>query len=118
MKTMLTASLAALSLGLGAAGVAYAADKDLAIAVAGPMTGPVASIGEQMKRGAQAAADAINEAGGVDGRKIRIVVEDDACDPKQAVAVANHIRQRADQVRRWSRLLRLVDPGFRGLCRQ
>jgi branched-chain amino acid transport system substrate-binding protein len=64
---------------------------DITIAVAGPMTGAVASIGEQMKRGAEAAAAAINEAGGVDGRKIKIVVEDDACDPKQAVAVANRI---------------------------
>jgi branched-chain amino acid transport system substrate-binding protein len=64
---------------------------DLVIAVAGPMTGPVASIGDQMKRGAEAAAAAINEAGGVAGRKIKIVVQDDACDPKQAVAVANLI---------------------------
>ena len=64
---------------------------DLVIAVAGPMTGPVASIGDQMKRGAEAAAAAINDAGGVNGRKIKIVVEDDACDPKQAVAVANLI---------------------------
>jgi branched-chain amino acid transport system substrate-binding protein len=64
---------------------------DLVIAVAGPMTGPVAPIGDQMKRGAEAAAAAINDAGGVNGRKVRIVVEDDACDPKQAVAVANLI---------------------------
>ena len=55
------------------------------------MTGPVASIGEQMKRGAETAAAAINEAGGVNGRKIKIVIQDDACDPKQAVAVANRI---------------------------
>jgi len=65
--------------------------QDITIAVAGPMTGPVASIGEQMKRGAEAAAAAINDAGGVGGRKIKIVIEDDACDPKQAVAVANLI---------------------------
>jgi branched-chain amino acid transport system substrate-binding protein len=64
---------------------------DLTIAVAGPMTGPLASIGDQMKRGAEAAAAAINDAGGVGGRKIKIVVEDDVCDPKQAVAVANLI---------------------------
>ncbi len=64
---------------------------DLVIAVAGPMTGPVASIGDQMKRGAEAAAAAINDAGGVNGRNIKIVVQDDACDPKQAVAVANLI---------------------------
>jgi branched-chain amino acid transport system substrate-binding protein len=70
---------------------APASAQDITIAVAGPMTGPVASIGEQMKRGAEAAAAAINEAGGVNGRKIKIVVQDDACDPKQAVAVANVI---------------------------
>jgi branched-chain amino acid transport system substrate-binding protein len=64
---------------------------DITIAVAGPITGPVASIGDQMKRGAEAAAAAINEAGGVNGKKIKIVVQDDACDPKQAVAVANLI---------------------------
>ena len=87
MKTPLLVSLAALSLSLGAA-PAFT-DSDLKIGVAGPMTGPVAAIGEQMKRGAEAAAAAINEAGGVDGRKIKIVIEDDACDPKQAVAVAN-----------------------------
>jgi branched-chain amino acid transport system substrate-binding protein len=89
MKTPLLISLAALSLSLGAA-PAFA-ESDLTIGVAGPMTGPVAAIGEQMKRGAEAAAAAINEAGGVDGRKIKIVIEDDSCDPKQAVAVANAI---------------------------
>lgn len=67
---------------------ARAAD-DLAIAVAGPMTGSIAAIGDQLKRGAEAAAKMINEAGGVNGRKIKLVYEDDQCDPKQAVTVAN-----------------------------
>ena len=88
MRTTLILSLAGVALSTFA--TSSFAD-DLTIAVAGPMTGPVASIGDQMKRGAEAAAAAINDAGGVDGRKIRIVVEDDACDPKQAVAVANLI---------------------------
>ena len=56
--------------GLGLAALAPPANaRD--IAVAGPMTGPVASIGEQMKRGAENAAAAINDSGGVNGRKIR-----------------------------------------------
>jgi branched-chain amino acid transport system substrate-binding protein len=88
MRNMLILSLAGVA--LSAFATPSFAD-DLTIAVAGPMTGPVASIGDQMKRGAEAAAAAINEAGGVDGRKIKIVVQDDACDPKQAVAVANLI---------------------------
>ncbi|HZZ60546.1 MAG TPA: ABC transporter substrate-binding protein [Roseiarcus sp.] len=82
---------------LSLSGVALAAlatpvlAQDITIAVVGPMTGPVASIGDQMKRGAEAAAQAINDGGGVNGKKIKIVIQDDACDPKQAVAVANLI---------------------------
>ncbi len=88
MRNLLIVSLAGVAL---SAFAAPALADDLAIAVAGPMTGPLASIGDQMKRGAEAAAAAINDAGGVDGHKIKIVVEDDSCDPKQAVAVANLI---------------------------
>src|SRR5271165_1497962 len=88
MRSIFTFSMAGVAL---AAITAAAHADDITIAVAGPMTGPVASIGDQMKRGAEAAAAAINDAGGVNGRKIKIVVEDDACDPKQAVAVANLI---------------------------
>jgi branched-chain amino acid transport system substrate-binding protein len=88
MKRVLPFTFTTLSLGLG---VAPALAEDISIAVAGPMTGPVASIGEQMKRGAEAAAAAINDGGGVNGRMIKIVIEDDVCDPKQAVAIANRI---------------------------
>jgi branched-chain amino acid transport system substrate-binding protein len=72
-----------------AAGSAQA--QDITIAVAGPMTGAVASIGEQIRRGAELAAEAINKSGGVNGKKIQISLQDDACDPKQAVAIANRI---------------------------
>ena len=88
MRDIITISMAGVAL---TALTAPALAQDITIAVAGPMTGPVASIGDQMKRGAEAAAAAINDAGGVNGRKIKIAIEDDACDPKQAVAVANLI---------------------------
>ncbi|CAM5582421.1 Leu/Ile/Val-binding protein [Mycolicibacterium aubagnense] len=68
---------------------AYA--EDISIAVVGPMTGQLATIGDQFKQGAQAAAEAINAAGGVEGRQIKLDIEDDQCDPKQAVSVANRI---------------------------
>ena len=55
------------------------------------MTGPLAESGDEVKRGAELAAKDINEAGGVNGRKIVLGIEDDACDPKQAVSVANHV---------------------------
>ena len=88
MRNIFTISMAGVAL---TALTAPSLAQDITIAVAGPMTGPVASIGDQMKRGAEAAAAAINDAGGVNGRKIKIAIEDDACDPKQAVAVANLI---------------------------
>jgi branched-chain amino acid transport system substrate-binding protein len=88
MRTAFVLSLAGF---VSALAIAPVKADDIVIAVAGPMTGPVAAIGEQMKRGAETAAAAINEAGGIAGRNVKIVVEDDACDPKQAVAVANLI---------------------------
>jgi len=60
------------------------------------MTGPLAIAGNQIKRGAELAAKDINEAGGVNGWKIVLSLEDDACDPKQAVSVANNVV--ADQI--------------------
>ncbi len=84
----LFATLSALAIGASFAGVAKA---DISIATAGPMTGQYASFGKQMKDGAEMAVKDINAAGGVLGQKIKLLVEDDACDPKQAVAVANKV---------------------------
>jgi branched-chain amino acid transport system substrate-binding protein len=61
------------------------------IAVVGPVTGQYASFGQQMTNGAQMAVEDINAAGGVLGKKLDLDVGDDACDPKQAVAVANQM---------------------------
>ena len=62
---------------------------DIVIATAGPMTGQYASFGAQMKAGAEMAVADINAAGGVNGEQLTLEIGDDACDPKQAVAVAN-----------------------------
>ena len=59
------------------------------IGVGGPITGPYASFGEQFLKGATAAAEALNAAGGINGKMVEIVPGDDQCDPKQARIVAN-----------------------------
>lgn len=64
---------------------------DITIAAVGPITGQDATTGEQMQRGAEAAVEAINASGGVLGQKLKLIVKDDACDPKQSVAVANEL---------------------------
>lgn len=66
---------------------------DINIVLAGPFSGALASWGEKAKAGAELAVDAINEKGGILGQKIKLSVEDDACDPQQAVSVANKIVQ-------------------------
>ena len=84
-----------LALAVAAAlGVSTFVQADVKIGVAGPMTGANAAFGEQYMKGAQAAADVINKAGGINGEQIKLVAGDDACEPKQAVAVANRL---ADQ---------------------
>lgn len=82
-KTALLAAAAAVAMG------ASAANADIVIATAGPMTGQYATFGAQMKAGAEMAVADINAAGGVMGEKLVLEIGDDACDPKQAVAVAN-----------------------------
>jgi branched-chain amino acid transport system substrate-binding protein len=56
-----------------------------------PLSGSSADIGPYMKNGAQMAIDEINAKGGVNGRKLQLRAEDDACDPKTAVAAANKL---------------------------
>src|ERR1041384_4007173 len=87
--SMSLVAAAALATAFGA-GVAKAAGT-IEIGVAGPMTGQYASFGEQLRRGAEMAVKDINAAGGVLGKKLKLEVGDDACDPKQAVAVANQM---------------------------
>jgi branched-chain amino acid transport system substrate-binding protein len=66
-------------------------DKSTPVAVVGPITGQYASFGAQMKNGGELAVEDINAAGGVFGKKLDLEIGDDACDPKQAVAVANQM---------------------------
>lgn len=54
-----------------------------------PMTGPVAYFGEQEYWGLALAAEDINTTGGINGRKIELIVEDTQGDPKNAVTLAN-----------------------------
>ena len=72
-----------------AIGVSAANAQNLNVATAGPMTGEYAAFGDQMRHGAEQAVKDINAKGGVLGKNLALSIGDDACDPKQAVAVAN-----------------------------
>lgn len=68
-----------------------ATNDEIVIAVAGPMTGAYSTFGAQMRRGAEQAVRDINAAGGIMGKQVRLEVADDACQPTQAVSVANDL---------------------------
>ncbi|HME29919.1 MAG TPA: branched-chain amino acid ABC transporter substrate-binding protein, partial [Pseudolabrys sp.] len=76
----------ALSIAIATAGTAAAQVK---FGVGGPITGPNAATGAQMKNGVDQAATDINATGGILGQKITVAYGDDASDPKQGVSVAN-----------------------------
>jgi branched-chain amino acid transport system substrate-binding protein len=86
---MMKFGISAIAVAAMAFGGVSAARADIIIATAGPMTGQYATFGAQMKAGAEQAVADINAAGGVLGQKLVLEIGDDACDPKQAVAVAN-----------------------------
>ena len=88
LKRTLLGAVAALGVSLA---FAASANAQIKIAVAGPMTGEYAAFGQQMKAGAEMAVADINKAGGVLGQQIVLEIGDDACDPKQAVSVANQL---------------------------
>jgi branched-chain amino acid transport system substrate-binding protein len=81
-KTIFAAALAA-------AFLAGAAQAQIKLGVAGPITGPDAAFGAQLQKGAEQAVSDINAKGGVLGQKIQLSVGDDASDAKQGRSVAN-----------------------------
>jgi branched-chain amino acid transport system substrate-binding protein len=75
----------------GALSFSSLAHADVVIGIGAPMTGGNAAFGDQLWRGAEQAAADINAAGGINGEQIKLVKGDDACEPKQAVSVANRM---------------------------
>jgi branched-chain amino acid transport system substrate-binding protein len=92
-RTIMAGALGA-PLVLGARGALAQAGGPIRIATAGPMTGQYAAFGGQMRAGAEQAVTDLNGAGGVMGRQLALEIGDDACDPRQAVSVANQLAGR------------------------
>jgi branched-chain amino acid transport system substrate-binding protein len=86
----LRTTFGALALALtGACGWPALASADIRITVVGPMSGPYQTLGKQIRAGVETAVDALNATGGIDGERIRVDIEDDACKPDAAAAAAN-----------------------------
>lgn len=71
-----------------AAGVS---DKEIVIGTHMDLSGPVAAGMPQLRNGTQMRFDEVNEAGGIHGRRIRFIVEDNASQPQQAVRAVDKL---------------------------
>lgn len=60
-------------------------DSEIRFGIAAPFSGPAKELGRQMKLGLDTAFGAINDAGGIDGRQLRLVAVDDGYEPGRTV---------------------------------
>ena len=90
MKKMLKWVALALLGTLMCAGSAFAADA-IRIGLMCPLTGKWASEGQDMRQIVTLLAEDVNKAGGIKGKKIELVVEDDAGDPRTASLAAQKL---------------------------
>jgi branched-chain amino acid transport system substrate-binding protein len=84
--------LAALSVSVLLSGIAMAADP-VKIGVVTPLSGTYAGIGQQVRWGLELATKEVNAAGGVMGRQIELVIEDEEANPSVAVQKAEKLFQ-------------------------
>jgi branched-chain amino acid transport system substrate-binding protein len=63
----------------------------LRIGFLGGLSGYVADLGESGRNGAQIAIDETNGAGGINGRRVELIVRDDAQQPAKAIAAVNDL---------------------------
>ena len=66
-------------------------DKEIVLGTHMDLSGPVAAGMPQLRNGMQMRIDEINEAGGINGRKLRIVVEDNGSQPQLAVRAVDKL---------------------------
>ena len=64
---------------------------EIKIGMFGPVTGPAYLYGKIAMNGAEAVFDQINAAGGIAGRKLVLIREDDACKPEAAIGAAKKL---------------------------
>lgn len=67
------------------------AQETIKIGVSQPLTGPVAAAGTYVANGARLAAEQLNAQGGVLGKKIELIVEDNKSNPREAVNTAEKL---------------------------
>ena len=95
MRLKFAAVMAALLLGAGMAAAQNSnqgvSKNEIVLGSIQDLSGPLAGFGKQVRNGMLLRVDEINEQGGINGRKIRLIVEDSGYDPKRAVLAAQKL---------------------------
>ena len=92
MRALFTALAAALALAAGPALAQQGVSKnEIVVGSIQDLSGPIAGFGKQVRLGMMLRVDEINEQGGIHGRKLKLLVEDSAYDPKKAVLAAQKL---------------------------
>ncbi len=92
MTIKTTLAMAVLALAAGHAAAQQGVSKtEITLGSIQDLSGPIAGFGKQARLGMLLRVDEINEQGGINGRKLKIIVEDSAYDPKKAVLAAQKL---------------------------
>jgi branched-chain amino acid transport system substrate-binding protein len=90
-RPILNTLAAALLAGGTLAGASAQAADPIKIGLVAPLTGNVAANGQRMKEGAQLFVEQLNAKGGIEGRKVELLIEDDRNSPKDAATIAQKL---------------------------
>jgi ABC-type branched-subunit amino acid transport system substrate-binding protein len=72
-------------------------DREIRFGIAAPFSGAAKELGRQMKLGIDTAFDRVNDAGGVDGRMLRLIAADDGYEPTRTAGAMKQLYEK-DQV--------------------
>ena len=87
----LSATLAIVAMPAGAADAQGVSKSEIVVGSIQDLSGPLAGFGKQVRLGMMLRVDEINEQGGINGRKLKLLVEDSGYDPKKAVLAAQKL---------------------------
>ncbi len=91
MRRVIALTVGAAVLGLAGAPFVAAQEGPIKIGLIQPLSGPVAASGNFVRMGAEIGRDWVNARGGVLGRKVELVIEDNKSDPKEAASAAEKL---------------------------
>jgi len=88
--------MAALLAALGATGAwAQGAEGEVTLGMSAPFTGVAKELGLQLRNGLEVAFAVANEAGGVHGRRLRLLPYDDRADPARTLIAMNELKKKS-----------------------